>query len=167
MTVLTDSERDIVEQHLDIPRSVARRLQSRWIDFEERYAEAYHALCLVAKTYTAGRMTGGGTWATYTYRACLNRVLMEIRRRRCRQRYESRVLPMESQPVGDLALVDAADEAEFYRNRFGRLSAKERMILDLYCAGETWSEIGRMLGIARQDIRKIVRRVSRKLTKVA
>lgn len=155
MSRLTAEQQRLVVEHLPFAEEWAIKTHSP-LPIEERRSAAYYGLCLAVQSQPKG--IGYTKWAYYVVR---NRIIDDGRRCLAWRRLNSVEWDVEHPTTQDST--PARILALLLRLRFHRLSDRERIVLELYCQGQSWADIARQLKITEPSTIRIRWRAAAKL----
>lgn len=147
----------LIEDNINLVYFLIHTYYPRYATDEDIVQCGMIGLCTAADGWDESR----STFSTYASRAILNAIAMEFKRRKIQIKTLSLDYPMGEEEVtfGDL-LVGESDvqyfDTEDFRNQ---LSPREKECFDLLVAGLTPTEIGRKLGLSRQNVNYHLRKL--------
>jgi len=157
---LTPEQQIAIVEHLGNAKAWALRYRGP-IPLDERLSIAYEALCEAALTCPPVVSYSG--WAKAVVR---NRLVDASRRWGLWMRWhapESWGVDVAVDTGTDIAAIETRELAAVFRCRFHLLSNTERKVMELFCEGWQWSEIGRKIGSNKKAIWETRKRATRKL----
>lgn len=147
-----------MERHIKIAYALAARPCSRFT-YDERLSAAFLGLCRAAMAWKPSR----GAFATVAWTACRQHIASQVRSANRRSPATLGNLDWIEDGHSQDREIETRDEARHYLSRFGRLTAGQRHILELYMAGERWTDIAAALGIDRTNVEARRSRAAKRL----
>jgi RNA polymerase sigma factor (sigma-70 family) len=158
MRPLDGDRRALAAAHVHLIALVARSSRNRYLDRDERASAAALALCRAAAEWP-----GIGDFKAYAVVAALRQIHRDARaiRRRPTTVLRGPIVCRKSRWAEELA--DIRDEAAHVRKYMGRLSDRERLILEAEAAGVDRRQLADDLGILPRSSDRIKRKAIARL----
>lgn len=156
LETLNDEERKFVEENHNLVYSFLRKNN---LDIEEYYDIAIFGLIEAVKKYNVSR----GTFSTFAYICMLNKVRMEMRKVRSRNKGVKTIsldVKYEKISMGDLLPAPDTVESIYLHNEYVRriekLPEKLKTVVSLLAFGYNQTEIGKIMGYSQAYISRLI-----------